>query len=263
MRSILVLADRTAASPARLETALSLARAYDGHLSVLIDTPVARYMSVDAMGGSYIAADAIREALERDDVFAAEIKERLAREDVPFDVMRGEEEPVDALLECVRLSDLLVLSHGCDFAGEVAISAHVPVLLVPPAAGAGGLAVPFERACVGWDGGEAAAVALRAAIPVLARASEVHVITVAEKSGGYPSTEALAYLSRHGIKAELHEESRVGSTEETLAATVARLQGQLLVMGAYGRSRMREFLFGGVTRYFLTEPRAPALLMAR
>ena len=114
---------------ARLETALSLARAYDGHLSVLIDTPVARFMSVDAMGGSYIAADAIREALERDDAYAAELKARLTREDVPFDIMRAEEEPVDALLECARLADLLVLSHGCDFAGEVALSAHTPVLL--------------------------------------------------------------------------------------------------------------------------------------
>ena len=66
MRSILLFADRSPAMAARLETALSLARANRGHLSVLVDTPVARFMSVDAMGGSYIAADAIREALERE-----------------------------------------------------------------------------------------------------------------------------------------------------------------------------------------------------
>ena len=247
---------------ARLETALSLARAYDGHLSVLIDTPVARFMSVDAMGGSYIAADAIREALERDDAYAAELKARLTREDVPFDIMRAEEEPVDALLECARLADLLVLSHGCDFAGEVALSAHTPVLLVPSVSGAGGVTLPVERVCVAWDGGNAAASALRAALPLLSRAGEVHLLAVAEKTGGYPPTEALAYLSRHAVKAEFHEEARVGSTEETLAAMVARQRGQLLVMGAYGRSRMREFLFGGVTRYFLTEPGAPALFLA-
>ena len=64
MRSILLFADRSPAMPARLETALSFARAYRGHLSVLVDTPVARFMSVDAMGGSYIAADAIRDALD-------------------------------------------------------------------------------------------------------------------------------------------------------------------------------------------------------
>ena len=77
MRSILVFADRSAASPARLETALSLARMTDGHVSVLVDTPVARFMSMDAMGGSYIAADAISDALARDDAYAEEVAAHL------------------------------------------------------------------------------------------------------------------------------------------------------------------------------------------
>ena len=97
MRSILVFADRTPASSARLDTALSLARMSDGHVSVLVDTPVARFMSMDAMGGSYIAADAIAEALTRDDAYAEELATHLRREDVPFDVLRCEDEPVDAI----------------------------------------------------------------------------------------------------------------------------------------------------------------------
>jgi nucleotide-binding universal stress UspA family protein len=56
--------------------------------------------------------------------------------------------------------------------------------------------------------------------------------------------------------------TREGSTEATLANAVANAGGELLVMGAYGKSRMREFLFGGVTLYFLEESTAPALLMA-
>ena len=221
MRSILLFADKSAAMPARLETALSLARMNDGHLSVLVDTPVARFMAMDAMGGSYLAADAIREALERDDAYAEELAEHLAREDVPFDVLRCEDEPADALVEAARLSDVIVLSRGCEFAGQVAVTSGTPVLLVPDDLRLG---LPAERACVGWDGGED--------------------------------------LSRHGVKAELHELDRVGSIEETLAAGVARLQGDLLVMGAFGHSRLREFLFGGVTRYFLGNGVAPALLLA-
>ena len=54
-----------------------------------------------------------------------------------------------------------------------------------------------------------------------------------------------------GVKAELAELTRSGSTEETIAADVARRGAELLVMGKDGHSRMREFLFGGVTRYFL------------
>ncbi|MDP9056916.1 MAG: universal stress protein [Pseudomonadota bacterium] len=276
MRSILVYADRGKTIQARLETALSLARMADGHVSVMVDTPIARYTSFDPLGGSYIGADTIREAMERDDAFADELAARLARDDVPYDVLRCEDEPVDALADAARLADVVVLSRDCDFAGDLALSTRCPILLVPnrnfklgenadadseadPAVT--GTLLPIQRACIAWDGGEEAAAALRAAIPLLSGA-EVFVLTVHEKQGGFPSTGALRYLSRHGIKAEFFEVERVGSTAESLGAAVARLQGDLLVMGAYGRSRMREFLFGGVTRHFLTAKVGPPLFLA-
>jgi nucleotide-binding universal stress UspA family protein len=55
---------------------------------------------------------------------------------------------------------------------------------------------------------------------------------------------------------------RKGPVEETIAREIDALQPQLLVMGAFGHSRLREFLFGGVTRYFLDNPGGPALLLA-
>jgi nucleotide-binding universal stress UspA family protein len=278
MRSILLYADRTPEMQARLQTALSLARATNGHVSIMVVTPIARYTSVDPMGGSFIAADAIRESLERDDAFADKLETQLASEDVSYDVIRCEDEPVDALADAARLADVVVLSRGCDFAGTLALSTRCPILLVSSvndalveggggeaAAGhdrsVGGMQMPIGRACIAWDGGEEAAAALRAAVPLLAGA-EVHVVTVHEKHGGFPSTGALRYLSRHGISAEFHEVDRVGSTEESLAATVARLQVDLLVLGAYGRSRMREYLFGGVTRHFLASKVGPTILLA-
>jgi len=83
-----------------------------------------------------------------------------------------------------------------------------------------------------------------------------------DKANGFPPTEALRYLSRHGVKAELTELARGNSIEETLAAEVARVGAGLLVMGAYSHSRLREFLFGGVTRFMLDEMTAPPLLIA-
>ena len=274
MRSILVYADRAPSMQTRIETALSLARLTDGHVSVLVDTPVMRYTSVDPIGASYIAADAIRDALERDDAFANELEARLAREDVPCDVFRCEAEPVDALADAARLADVVVLSRGCDFAGSLALATHCPILLVANGGGAGGDAdgdqpsgvagtrMPVERACIAWDGSDEAAAALRAVVPLLASDATVHVVTVHEAYAGFPSTEALRYLSRHGVKAEFLEVDRVGSVEESLAAAAARLQVELVVMGAYGRSRMREFLFGGVTRHFLHSDAGPSLLLA-
>lgn len=259
MRSIVVYADRGAAMDARLETALALARANRGHVTVLIDTPVTRFIAMDPMGGSYLAADALNRALADDDAHAAQIEEQLQGQDVAFQVLRSEGEPVDSLAAAARLADLVVLSRSTGLAGEVALASRTPVLVVEEG---GALPAPLDVACIAWDGSDEAANAIRAAVPLLAGCNTVHVVMVKEKPGGFPATDAMRYLSRHGIKAELHELVRAGSTEDTIASAVARLQGQVLVMGAYGKSRMREYFFGGVTRFFVEESTGPALLLA-
>ena len=259
MRSILVHADRGHSTTARLEAGMALARSTGGHLTVLIDTPVQRYVAMDPMGGAYFAADALNRALAEDDARAAEIGERLTRQDVPFDVIRSEAEPIDALASAARLADVVILTRGSGLAGELALTARTPVLVLPDA---GELRLPLDVACIAWDGGDEAALALRSAVPLLGQCREVHVLTVTEKVSGFPASGAMNYLSRHGIKAELVELVRAGTVAETLAAAVKRLEGQLLIMGAYGKSRMRETIFGGVTRHFLDDSPGPALLLA-
>jgi len=258
MRSILVNADRNPGMEARLETALSIARANNGHLTVLVDTPVARYIAMDPMGGSYVASEALQQAMADDDTNAAEIEARLQREDVSFDVIRSEAEPVDALGRAARLADVVILSRSGGLAGDVAMLSRTPVMALPDDRP---LTFPLRKACIAWDGGDEAALALRGAVSLLANCGTVEVVTVADHPGDFPPTEAMRYLSRHGANAELNEVARRGSTEETLA--VAAASADLLVMGAYGHSRVREFLFGGVTRFFLEEmDNSPALLMA-
>jgi nucleotide-binding universal stress UspA family protein len=244
MRSILVYADRSPSMRARLETGLSLARTSRGHVTVLIDTPISRYISTDPMGISYLASDAMKAALADDDAHNQAIEAQLSSQDVPFDVLRSEAEPLDALISASRLADVVVLS---------------PVLVLPDT---DELTPPLNCACIAWDGGNEAAAALRGAIPLLSGCSSVHLLTVKEKPGGFPSTDAMRYLSRHGVSAEMSELVRSGSTEETLAKAMARIGCQLLVMGAYGKSRMYEYLFGGVTRYFLEKNGSAALLLA-
>ena len=259
MRSILVYADRGPSMPSRIETALAIARANNGHVTVLVDTPVQRYIAMDPMGGSYVATDALSQAMAEDDLHAQGIEEQLAGQDVPFDIVRSEAEPVDALAGAARVADMVVLSRSSAMAGDVAMVARTPVLVL---ADRSELKLPLKSAAIAWDGGNEAALALRGCVPLLAGCGNVAVVTVKEKPGGYPATDALSYLSRHGVKAELAELTRSGSTEETIAADVARRGAELLVMGAYGHSRMREFLFGGVTRYFLEDSPSPALLLA-
>lgn len=258
MRSILVNADRKPGNEARIDTAIDLARRFNGHVTVLVDTPVARYIAMDPMGGSYLISDALDKAREEDDAVAATIEARMARDDVPFDVLRSEDDPVSAMCNAGRLADLIILSRSGGLVGDLALSSRTPVLALPDNRG---LEIPVRRACIAWDGGEQAASAVRAAVPLLGSCQMVRVIAVTEKPGGFPATDALRYLSRHGIHADLEERERKGSTEETIASAIAEAHAELLIMGAYGKSRMREFLFGGVTAYFLDEAAAPALLL--
>lgn len=258
MRSILVHAYRGDAMSARLETGLSLARMLDGHVTLLVDTPVSRFVAMDPMGGSYLAADALKQALAEDDQQAAAIAEKLGNNDVPFDVVRSEAEPIDALAAAARLADVVVTSRAQHLVGDLAVNLRTPVLVTEDEAA---LSFPLTSACIAWDGGEQSALAMRSAAPLLKDCGAVHVLTV-EGGDAFPATDALRYLSRHGVKAELHEVARVATIEESLAMACARLNGQLLVMGAYGHSRMREFLFGGVTRYFVENCERPALFLA-
>lgn len=258
MRSILVNADRKPGNDARVEVALDLARRLGGHVTVLVDTPAARYIAMDPMGGSYVISDALEQARVEDDAAARAIEERLSRDDVPFDVLRSEDDPVTALAGAARLADLVVVSRSSGLAGELALTCSTPVLALPDDRR---IELPIRRACIAWDGGEQSAAALRASVPLLGSCQTVKLVTVAEKPGGFPATDALRYLSRHGVHAELEEHQKRNSTEETLAAAVAENHAELMVMGAYGKSRMREFLFGGVTAYFLNEAKAPALLL--
>jgi len=258
MRSILVHADASSTGVVRLETGLSLARMTGGHVTLLVDTPIARFIAVDALGGGSVAAEAIREAVAEDDEFARRIEARVSREDVPCDVVRSEGEPVDAISDSARLADVTIVSRRSALASDLPVASRAAVLAVNDERP---LCFPVARVAIAWDGSAEAAYALRCAVPLLAGA-QVDVLTVEDLPAEFPATDALAYLSRHGVNAELLVLERGGSIEETLARELVLKQTDLLVMGAFSHSRLREFLFGGVTRYFLEHPQGPALLLA-
>lgn len=259
MRSILVQAGRDAANAIRLDSAMEIARAHDGHVTLLIDTPIDRFLTVDPYGGAYIAQEALQSAIEADDVLAEVFEDRLANQDVPFDVAKFETTPLEAMIAGARLADLAVVSRDCGYAGDLAVEGAAPVLVL----GRSALRLPLTSVCIAWDGRNEAAAALRSAVPLLKGAEQVSILTVRDDTApDFPATDAPRYLARHGIKADLAELRRANSIEETLADEVARRGGQLLVMGAYGHSRVREFLFGGVTRYFLNAENGPSLLLA-
>lgn len=117
---------------------------------------------------------------------------------------------------------------------------------------------------VAWDGSRCAARALADALPILARADEVRVLTVInEKPAAVAglAAEAVRHLKAHGVDAVAEEvDGKGASIGESLEAYLAKTLPDLLVMGAYGRSRLQEFILGGATEYMLHAPRVPLFL---
>jgi nucleotide-binding universal stress UspA family protein len=134
-----------------------------------------------------------------------------------------------------------------------------PVILFPAAE----VATHVQTVVVAWDGGRAAGRAVRDALPVLRLARQVAIATVSEDKPIAPATitALAAFLNGHDIAVAHHDVHCEGrSIGETLQDDALAHDAGLLVMGAYGHSRVREFVLGGATRAVLGELRLPILM---
>lgn len=125
---------------------------------------------------------------------------------------------------------------------------------------------PFsaERAVVAWDGSRPAARALAEALPLLHRTKKVEVFRVVahEDDDDAAGTEVVRHLARHGLEAEVRK-LIVGGGESIASAILNEVSDQgadLVVMGGYGHSRLRELIVGGVTREILSTMTVPVLM---
>jgi nucleotide-binding universal stress UspA family protein len=173
----------------------------------------------------------------------------------------------ETLLIFGRVSDLTVMARPeADSAGTqvVAIEAALfgsgrPVLLAPAKSG-GALG---ETVAVAWNGSLEASRAVAAALPVLKAARAVAVINVSDDAGTDLGADALvSYLAWHGIRAVAAPETGAsGDIGHTLVARAAAASADLLVMGAFGHSRLRELVFGGATRHVVEQAGIATLLV--
>lgn len=267
MKTIIVHIEGDDGQEARLHAALDLARATGGHLVCVAVMPYAAYALGDpAMGAFPVTTliDAV-EAKRREE--RTKVEAVLAREGVSWEWQSADGDSADRLVEHARLADLVVMSAGpfarqgqlaLGVTGDVAIRSPAPVLAVPP--NARGLAVAGP-ALLCWDGGQEAANAMKRALPLLKLASGVTLLTVAEKDSPYTARAAAAFLSRHDVHAEVVERDAGGaSIEQVIRSVATERQATLVVQGAYGHSRLRQMLFGGVTRGLLADAPMPILL---
>ena len=136
-----------------------------------------------------------------------------------------------------------------------------PVIFVPFIHRAG---VKLDRVMVCWDGGRAATRAVADSLPLLKKAKQVEVVIIATgraKSDEVPGADLGQHLARHGLKVDV---KRITSPDIDVASTIlsyaADASADMIVMGGYGHSRLREFVLGGATRGILESMTVPVLM---
>ncbi len=270
MKSILLHIDGDSCMEARLQAAMDIARAHDGHITCLQAVTYEVFAPGDFYGSAMAAAmPRIKEAAES---LRSKIEADLRNEDVSWEWRFISGRAEHRLLEQSALHDVIIVGPNdigedgargpSTMAGELAMRAAVPVLVIP---GDTQRFDPTAPVLIAWNGSSEASVALRSAVPLLTHASAVHIACVTEKRRkqrvDFSAREAAAYLNRYGISVEVSEIERGDAkVSDTLFAEAQRLGCSMVVMGAYGHSRLAEMLLGGVTRRSLSDPKLPVLL---
>ena len=254
----------------RLATALDMASRFEAHLTVL----TLGYLRELPYGDEYVTRAALAE-WQQDANASAEALARSATEHLTRSGVRGEARPLVTFaggLEStfgkeVRLADLVVLGRPEDAAhtraaeilAEGALFDGGATTLICPAR------MPEQAGktiVIAWNGGREALRAVRRAMPFLKGAGRIEIAAVDTGRPAEPSAEDLAILlSRHGLEVEVAILPREGqAVSDVLLQRLADTGADLLVMGAYGRSRLREFVLGGVTRDMLRNIDVPTLM---
>ncbi|WP_265518888.1 universal stress protein [Nitratireductor luteus] len=176
-------------------------------------------------------------------------------------------------IESARTADITIAQQNDpDSASNMAADVEAlvfeagrPTLLVPYTF-RGRLDTPFKKPLVAWNGSKEAARATFDALSLLKEAGAVEVLTIdaedtASQDGSVAGAAIAEALARHGVEVTLRaEHSGSLSHCDAISNRIADTGSDLLVMGAYGRSRISEFVFGGVTRAMLQTMTVPTLM---
>jgi nucleotide-binding universal stress UspA family protein len=283
-RKLLLPLTGTASGEAALATALSTARIWNSHVSALhvrIDSRDVAPLAGEGLSGAMIeemmsATD--KESSERSNAVRAMFDRFVAQHGVALREPRGMSDSATASFAAVtgreedlvafqaRLADLTVVPHpesGDDVSSSDALHAVLfdsgrPVLVAPHLAPA----TLGRRVCIAWNGTAESAASVQAALPWMHRAEAVRILS----SEGYQrrgpqAAELLPYLALHDIHPELATFRAVdGSVGAGLLAAAKEFGGDLLCMGAYSHSRLRQLILGGVTRHVLEKATLPVMM---
>lgn len=279
LRDIIVHLDTAPRSQVRLDFACAIAARHGSHVVGIypMDIPSFAATQGDEMAHLRVRSEALLESLRETatsgaDLIRTRFEETTRRHDVTAEwrVVEGQDSSVMALH--ARYADLAIIGQPdptvpSDAQHHVTVTTMLtsgrPVISIPYA---GTFTGPFNNALVAWNASREAARAVNDALPLLAACRKVTVLAINPRlgiggHGDVPAADICLHLARHGINAEAAHTVADGISEGTaLLNHAADLPADLIVMGAYGHSRLREWAFGGVTRTLLQTMTAPVFM---
>jgi nucleotide-binding universal stress UspA family protein len=276
-KTLFTVATRPEALTVAIPAAAKLCRVHDAHLDILC-------LGIDRtqVGYSYIGSGAVllQAAMDRaeEDARALEAAAKAAVT-AEFPTLRNGIEAAmtqmgalsNLVAQRARFADLVVVQHpygkdqgdDCEAAVEAALfEAQSAVLVLPDS----GMANPVpQNICIAWNQSREAMAAVRRALPMLKQAAAVSITVIDPPNHGPersdPGGMLCQMLVRHGVKAEVTVLARsLPSVSDVLLRHVVDMDADLLVMGAYGHSRLREAILGGATRSMLEQTTVPVLM---
>ena len=257
----------------RLETAIALAHRFDAHLTaVYVETPLARPAAVAGRGASLGFQAAASEATRKHAAkVEKEFRERAERSGLQIEWRMGGGEHADAIAAHAFTADLTIISQldidgaerrlAIPFPDDVPFVVPGPVLILPQ--NWTDRPIAKKHVVIGWKPEKEAARAVQWSLPFLLEAANVTIVTLHPDEGDkiLYGTEVANMLDRHGVKVDIYDEvcrdSEVGERLQDIALERA---SDLMVIGAYGHSRLREIILGGTTRHMCAEARIPILM---
>ncbi len=270
IKDVMVRLDGGPSDGARLATANEIARIFDS-------TVIGLYINVLPLllpeeGGGSNSVELLNSARAIGDKIEADIGERLSGLHKPWELRRYDvinDEMSEIAAREARAADTFIAlrPNGVPEEDESVVKGVIfgsghHVFLVPD--GMKEL-TGVKQVVVAWNGSRESARALAEALPYLQQAERVTVVVVVEEHDiedkAILGAEAVQHLSHHGIDADLlHVTNEHGDVGETLLAEARRLGADLIVLGGYSHSPLRERLLGGVTYRLLHEAPIPLLV---
>jgi nucleotide-binding universal stress UspA family protein len=259
IKSILFVVHEDPGLEARLQAALSLARACSAHLQLLQVIPLEAYTVVDAYGGNFVSGEIVEALEEQSAKVRSRLEEHLKKEDVSWSYEVTSSATLPELIRNAAFADLVFIGRkpnwfefsrtGPGLVGALVCGTRAP-LCIP--GDERKTFDPFGSAVIAWNGSIEGANAVRSAIGLLRMAASVRVVRyVEDKNMAFPDTALLKYLSRHGVHAEIESHLPKTQIAGDLIDFASRAGAEFIVMGGYSHSRAGEFLFGGVTSELL------------